>query len=286
MIANPLLRTACTALLAGAWSAAYAQAGNTAGVLPRDFGFQQKLGSQLPLDTPFLDETGKAVKLGDYFKRKPVLLAMVFYHCNGSCLLVRDGVIKTLNAQKSLQVGNDFEVVVLSVHPKETPELAKAKKAEWSGEYRYKSTEDGWHFLTGKWDDIRRVTDSVGFNFTYDEKTGRIAHAAGIVILTPDGKASEYLLGVTYPQLEVQNAIRRAQEYAIGPRTEEVLWGCLQVDPKSGAMRIKVERTLQVAGTATALAVLIAVLTMSFKYRQKPLTAADAQALRMKEDGP
>lgn len=261
-----------------------AQSPSKPGPLPKNFGFEQKLGVQLPLNTPFKDENGKDVVLGDFYKTKPVLLAMIFYHCNGSCLLVRDGIIKTANAQKLLEVERDFDVVLISIHPKETPELAKSKKALWLKDYKYPDTEDGWHFLTGTWDNIHKVTDQVGFQYTFDEATDRVAHAAGIVICTPKGIVSEYLLGVTYSQKEVHEALVRAQENKIGPKTETILWGCLQYDPKTGALRLKVERLLQILGSLTVLILVASIVTMSVKHKYKPLTSISD--LDSEQEGP
>ncbi len=254
---------------------ASAQSPSVSGPLPKNFGFEQKLGVQLPLNTPFKDENGKDVKLGDFYKTKPVLLAMIFYHCNGSCLLVRDGIIKTANAQKLLEVERDFDVVLISIHPKETPELAKSKKALWLKDYKYPDTEDGWHFLTGTWDDIHKVTDQVGFTYSFDEATDRVAHAAGIVICTPKGIVSEYLLGVTYSQKEVHAALVRAQENKIGPKTTTILWGCLQYDPKTGAFSLKVVRLMQILGSLTFLILIASIVTMSVKHKYKPLTSVN-----------
>lgn len=261
--------------LALSFVSAGAQTPSNPGPLPKNFGFEQKLGVQLPLDTPFKDENGKDVILGDFYKTKPVLLAMVFYHCNGSCLLVRDGIIKTANAQKLLQAERDFDVVFISIHPKETPELASAKKAQWLQDYKVPGTESGWHFLTGTWENIHKVTDQVGFTYTFDEATDRLAHAAGIVICTPKGFVSEYLLGVTYAQKEVHEALVRAQENKIGPKTETILWGCLQYDPKTGGLRLKVERILQILGTLTVLILLVSIVTMSVKHKYQPLKSVD-----------
>jgi protein SCO1/2 len=267
-----VFRAAAIAAIVAVSSASFAQDGEP---IPRNFGFEQRLGVLLPMETPFKDENGNEVQLGDYFGKRPVVMGLVFYKCNGSCLLVRDGIIKTLNAQKKLRAGQDFDVVILSIHPKETPELAKSKKADWLEDYKYPGTDDSWTFLTGTEENIKKVTDQVGFTFTYDPKTDRIAHAAGMMIFTPDGRASEYLLGVTYPALEVQKGILRAAENKIGPKTETILWGCLQYDPKTGKYRLVIENTLKVVGTGFAIIVFASVTMMAFKYRQKPLTSAD-----------
>lgn len=241
-------------------------------------GIEQKLGAPLPLDTQWRDEEGNPVKLGDYFKPgKPVLLAPVFYKCEGTCLLVAEGVLKAVNRQKRLMAGRDFEIVFFSINPKETPELAKGKKNLWVKDYKWPEAKDGWHVLTGRWEDITRLTDAIGFKFDYDKENDRITHPGMILIATPDGRASEYLTGVSYAQKDVFDGLMAASQNEIGRETELVLMGCIEIDPKSGQMRLNVERTLQVAGVATALVLFASIAMMAFRYRSKPLTEADLE---------
>lgn len=240
-----------------------------------DISFDQRLGAKLPLDASFMDEEGKKVALGDYFGRRPVVLAFVFYRCNGTCLLIRDGILRTLNAQKKLIAGRDFDVVAISIDPRETPELAKAKKTSWLADYKYKGTESGWHFLTGTEANTRAVANQVGFKYQINEKTDQISHPSGIIVCTEDGHASEYQIGVTFPQREVMESILRAKDNVIGQKTEETLLGCIQIDPKTGAMRIKVERVLQILGIATLAGLLASIVFMSRKYRHPSTTNSD-----------
>lgn len=234
--------------------------------------FDQKIGTKLPLDARFLDENGKSVSLGDYFGKRPVVLTFVFYACKGTCLLVRDGVVKTLNAQKKLKAGEDFEVVVISIQHEETPDLARAKKAYWLQDYKVKGTDSAWHFLTGSEEEIRRVTDAAGFSFYIDPESENIAHPAGMIVCTPDGRTSEYLVGVTYPQFEVRNAILRAKENQLGVETPAIYLGCFVMDPKTGQYRPVVERILQVLGSATAIILALSIVTMAIKNRTRAVS--------------
>lgn len=250
--------------------------------LTKKIKFEQKLGVKLPLTAKFKDEQGKDVTLGDYFGEKPILIMPVFYTCKSSCLLVRDGVTKSLNAQRNLIAGRDFDVVAISIHPKETPELALAKKNQWIADYRYPNSENGWHLLTGSKEEVDKVMNAIGFTYyfrEYIDSAGKpqetIAHAAGVVLCTPDGRASEYLLGVNYPQRYMYDGLVRAARNEIGPKTQDVYFGCLVYDPKTGRYRPMVDRILQIAGTSFAIAVACCIVYMTRKYKSVPLTEAD-----------
>lgn len=243
--------------------------------ITKKIAFNQVLGAQLPRDAAFTDDHGKPIKLGDLFGEKPILLMPVFYTCKSSCLLVRDGVIKSLNAQKSLKVGRDFDVVAISMHPKETPDLAAAKKSQWVADYKYDDTADAWHLLVGSKDQVDRVMDAIGFKYYYDEAKDTVAHAAGIVLVTVDGRASEYLLGVNYPQKRVFDGLVRAGRNEIGIPTEQILFGCLMYDPATGRYRVVVERTLQVVGTLFAIVVALVVTKLAISNRRTPLAKGD-----------
>lgn len=241
--------------------------------------FDQKLGAEVPLDLPFKDETGKDVKLGDYFGKRPVILVLIFFDCKSSCLLIREGLIKTLNAQKNLVAGKDFDVVVVSINPKEQPETAMGMKAVYTANYRYPKSENGWHLLTGKQENILALTSTVGFGYTIteieDPKTGeksdRISHPSGIIVLTPHGTTSLYLLGATYPQELLRRGIEDARAEKIGQKSETILLGCFMYDPKTGKYRPIVENMLLVSGIATALILFTSIAVMSFKHRRTPL---------------
>lgn len=239
--------------------------------------FNQKLGVTVPLDAKFKDENGKEVRLGDYFKDRPVILALVFYDCQSSCLLIRDGLLKSLNALKAQQAGRDFDVLVVSIKHTETPELALEKKTSYLGDYKYKGTENGWHFLTGSKESVFTLTQAVGFGFQFDEKTDMVSHPSGIIILTPEGETSLYLLGATYPQEFVRDGIKRAAEGNVGEKTEEILLGCLVYDPASGKYRPVVENMLKVGGILTVLILGGSIAVMSIKHKRSALFPEDVE---------
>lgn len=261
---------ALTALTAAALCSA--QDGKTD--VTKKIGLDQNLGVQIPLDAKFKDEKGRVVKIRDYFGEKPVVLAMVFYKCMGSCLLIRDGLVKTVNGQKSLEAGKDYEVVIVGIHPKETPELALKAKTDWLSVLKHPEQADGFHFLTGEMPEIRSVTQAVGFRFTYNEKTDAVSHPAGIVILTPEGITSHYMYGVTYAFKEFHDGLKEAAENKVGEKAPEILFGCMQYDPRTGKYRVQVENVLKVAGIATALLLFGSIAVLSFKYRREAIEPA------------
>jgi protein SCO1 len=228
---------------------------NSEGVdIGRQVGIDQKLNEALPLETQFQDSTGKTVKLGDYFGKKPIILVTPFYKCRGSCALELDGMAKCFR-DLEFQIGKEFNVVTMSIHPKETPEMAAAKKAEFVELYKKPGAEQGWNFLVGNWESIKTVTDAIGFRFVYDPVKDQIAHAAGIQIITPQGRISRYFYGVNYDPKQVRLALVEAGNGKIGTLADKVTLYCSSFDMVRGKYTPNIMRITQVLGIATVLGV-------------------------------
>src|SRR5258706_8317307 len=163
----------------------------------RGVGIDQRLNEQVPLDLMFRDETGKFVRLGDYFGNKPVILALVYYRCPMLCTLTLNGLVRAMRVMP-FDIGDQYSVVTVSFDPHETPALAAAKKQEYIAHYTRPGGAAGWHFLTGEEASIRRLTDVVGFHYNYDPQSGQYAHTTGVVILTPQGKVARDFYGVGF----------------------------------------------------------------------------------------
>lgn len=235
-------------------------------------GIDQRLGVQAPLNLPFFDESGKSVKLGDYFGKKPVVLMLVFYQCKGGCAIEFEGTIGAMNAIKRLSLGKDYDVVTVSIHPKETPELALAKKNSLVGLVRPPGDASGWHFLTGNQDSIQQLAGAVGFRYTYDPEKDLINHATGLFILTPEGRVSKVLYGSDYVAKSMLAALDTASAGKIGQiDLEPKLFGCLQVDPATGRVTVNVLRTLQVMCVLTLIIVGTWIGGMAVKNRREAL---------------
>jgi protein SCO1/2 len=216
-------------------------------------GIEQKLDGQLPLNLTFRDEAGRSVPLSSFFQtKKPVILALVYYRCPMLCTQILNGLESSLKAV-SFNPGQDFEVLSVSFDPKDTPELAAAKKQMYLRRYGRQSTANGWHFLTGDEANIRALTDAAGFHYKYDPKTDQFAHASGIMILTPDGRLSRYFYGVEYAPRDVRLGLVEASQNKIGNPVDQLLLFCYHYDPSTGKYGAIAMNLVRFAGGAFVL---------------------------------
>jgi protein SCO1/2 len=215
-------------------------------------GIEQRLDEQIPLGLTFRDETGKAVKLGNYFGSRPVILNLVYYNCPMLCGQVLQGLESSLKVLK-FNVGNEFDVLTVSFDPRETPEMAAAKKTEILKRYGRPRAENGWHFLTGSHDSIDALTKAAGFQYDYDTKTQQFAHGTAIILLTPQGKIAQYYYGIEFPPKDLRLGLIQASQDKIGNVVDEVLLYCYHYNPDTGRYSAIITRVLQVAAGATIL---------------------------------
>jgi len=245
------------ALAAAAWGQ-----GMTKGILSppanlrppglKNVGIEQHLDEPIPRSLEFRDETGRAVKLGDYFGDKPVILSLVYYRCPMLCSEVLSGLESSLRVLK-FDVGKDFEVLTVSFDPHDTPEIATAKKAEYIRRYKRAGAAEGWHFLTGSQESIDALTRAAGFQYEYDPKSGQFAHTTAIMILTPGGKIAQYYFGVDYAPKDLQLGLVEASQGKIGNVMDELLLYCYHYDPATGKYGAIISRILQLSAAATIL---------------------------------
>jgi protein SCO1 len=231
------------------------QAGIPAASLPmmvQGVGIDQNLNAQLPLELKFRDETGQTVRLGQYFRDKPVVLALVYYDCPGLCDLILNGLSHTMQ-QISLNVGTDYQVVTVSFNPKETWKLATAKKANYIEKYQRPGAKEGWHFLTGDEASIKSLADTVGFHYKYDPVNNQYAHASAIYVITPEGKISRYFYGIEYKPRDFRLGLVEASASKIGTTADQVLLFCYHYDPTTGKYGVAITQVTRVLGTATVL---------------------------------
>jgi len=217
--------------------------------------FDQKLDQPLPLDASFKDEQGATVRLGDYFGRRPVVLAFVYYECPMLCNQILNGLVSGVSVLDET-VGTDFDVVAISFDARETPVQAAAKKASYLDRYQRPGTERGWHFLTGDETAIKRVTDAAGFQFAWDAATQQFAHASGIVVSTPEGRLSRYLFGIEYPPRDLKFALMESSAGKIGSVVDQVLLYCYHYEPTTGSYSLVAMNTVRLGGAATMVALL------------------------------
>ncbi|ODU52201.1 MAG: hypothetical protein BGO01_00085 [Armatimonadetes bacterium 55-13] len=230
----------------------------------------QKLGAQVPLDAEFKDRTGKTVKFGDVLGKRPVLALLIFYKCQGVCSVEFEELTKIANQIPSQKVGKDFDVVVLSIDPTEGPDFAQGKFDQvFDFQPDLKGTEDGWHFLVGDLDNIHKVSNALGFYYTYDPKTDAINHPSGIMFLSPTGKVSSYIYGAKYiPNIVAQN-LTKAAKNEVGEKAKEVFFGCIHIDPLTGRKSLVIERVLSILGGITVVVLLGSIIILSRRNRTK-----------------
>jgi protein SCO1/2 len=241
----------------------------------KDVGIDQKLGAQVPTDLVFRDESGAEVKLGDYFARtnRPIILTLVYYKCPMLCTMVLNEVVRTMNGLSALTAGKDFDVLSVSFDPRETPQLAAAKRQQYLHEYGSRGALGGWHFLVGNEDSIKRLTDAVGFRYAWDPKFEQYAHASGLMILTPDGKVSRYFYGLDYAVRDIRLSLVEASSGKIGTAVEAVMLYCFHYDPSTGKYSLAITNLLKVAAALT-LAILGSYLFVNFRRERRAAAMA------------
>jgi protein SCO1/2 len=205
------------------------------------------------------------VKLGDYFKgqKQPVILQLGYYGCPMLCDLISQGATQSLK-ELSLNAGADYHVVFISIDPKEDWTLAQKKKRSYVTEYGRPGAAGGWHFLTGRQDDIKRVCQAVGFNYKWVPSAGQFSHPAGLIICTPEGKISRYLYGVRFEEKTLRLSLVEASEGKIGTTTDHFLLTCFQYDGKQGKYALAAMGLMRIGGAVTVV-VLFCVLVWLFR---------------------
>ncbi len=238
----------------------------TVPMMVQGVGIDQNLNAQVPLELTFKDENGQTVRLGQYFRQKPVVLALVYYECPGLCDMILNGLSHAME-QMSLNIGSDYDVVTVSFNPKETWMLANAKKANYVEKYNRAGAKEGWHFLTGDEAAIKSLADTVGFHYKYDPINKQFAHASGIMVLTPEGKIARYFYGIEYKPRDLRLGLVEASANKIGTPADQVILFCYHYDPMTGKYGVPIKRAIQVVGTATALSLFGFVFVMLRRER-------------------
>src|SRR6266481_3419392 len=237
----------------------------------QNVGFEPQLNAQLPLDLNFRDESGRDVQLREYFGRKPVVLALVYYGCPMLCNQVEMGVVGSLK-MLSFNAGRHYEVIFVSFDPRETPDMAAKKKIAALSRYGRPEAASGWHFLTGKEGAIRAVTSAANFRYSFDEKHNLFAHASGIMLLTPDGRISRYFYGVEYPSRDVRLGLVDASAGKIGTPIDHLLLFCFQYNPETARYSATVLRIVRLGAILTIFSIVAGILI----FRRRDVRAASA----------
>ena len=223
--------------------------------LLKQIGIDQRLHQQVPLDLRFKDETGRDVRLGEYFGKRPVILVLGYYECPMLCTQVLNGAVSALGLL-TFDAGREFDVVAVSINPKETPALAAQKKQSYMERYNRPHTVAGWHFLTGTDASIRDLAAAVGFRYAFDEEIQQYAHAAVIEVLTPRGVISKYFYGIEFSARDLKFGLMEASEERIGSAIDSVLLLCYHYDPTTGKYGATAIGAVRIGAVATVLAFL------------------------------
>jgi protein SCO1/2 len=255
-VAAFMLSASCAfAQMTGSQGGYKAEPGVTSSTMPaalREIGFDQNIGQQLPLDTEVIDERGNVVRIGGFFGTRPVILVFAYYSCPMLCTQVINGLASSVGVL-SLKPGRDFDVVVVSFDPRDTPATATAKKARFLERYTEPAAAAASHFVTAPPASIARLTTAAGFRYTWDKETQQFAHPTGVIVLTPDGRMARYLFGIEYGPRDLQLALVEASGGKVGTAVDTLLLYCYHYDPMTGRYGVAILRTLRIAGASTVL---------------------------------
>jgi protein SCO1/2 len=229
--------------------------------------FEQHPGQQISSDLVFRDEEGRALKLGQLFGNRPVILVPGYYRCPMLCTMINDGLINALQNLRAA-VGTDFDVVEVSIDPDETPAAAADRKKLYLRRYGRSGAAAGWHCLVGDAKAIRELTDEVGFRYMYDPEIKQYAHPSGVVVLTPDGKISRYVFGVTFNSTELRDALAAAKEGKSGSVLSQIFLLCYHYNPITGKYGALILSVLRIASVGTLISLILFVAWMLGRDRR------------------
>lgn len=214
-------------------------------------GIEEHLGDKIPLDTRFATSEGDTVTIGELMTDgKPVLLNALYYDCPLLCGLILEGVFEVVQ-ELAWTPGRDYTILSFSIDPEEKSPLAAENKEFYLDELNRPEAADGWHFLTGREDQIKRVTEAAGFRYTVDEQTGEYIHPAAIMLLSPDGTITRYLYGIEFSEFDLRNALYEASEGRIGSTMERMVLYCFTYDPYSQSYVPVAINIMKLGGLAT-----------------------------------
>jgi len=234
--------------------------------IARGVALEQKLNSQIPLDLVFHDESGLTVPLRSYFGEKPVVLSLVYFKCGSLCPMSIKETATSLS-RLPLKPGTDYNVLIVSFDPKDTPATASEKKAAFAQYFPQAGYQEGFHFLTGTPESIAKLTEAVGWKYNWDVPTQQFVHAGGIMVATPEGKLSRYFYGLAYAPQDVRMALVEASQHKIGTPADYITLFCFHYDPTTGKYTVAIDNLLKVLGCSTV--VILAGFIMMFIRNDK-----------------
>lgn len=244
-------------------------------------GVTEHLGSLIKIqELKFRDESGQLHSLSYFFQSsRPVILSLVYFECPRLCTLVLNGMLESLK-KFEWTMGDQFEVVTVSIDPRDTPKLAREKKAQYLKAYQRPAAEKGWHFLTGEESQIQALADQIGFRYRYDAADKQYAHSANLFILTPEGKISRYFYGITFFPKDLRFALIDASHGKTGNAIDKILLFCFHFDPEKNSYAFRMWRVVQIILTFQVVALVFFLGFLWKKERRFPSLFSFLRSLR------
>lgn len=229
-------------------------------------GFDQNLDAQMPLDAPLIDEQGRSVTLAQYVGKKPAVLVFTYYSCPNLCPIILHGLTESLRTMQ-VDVGDEYDIIVVSIDPRETPENSTGAKAAILASYGRWGTERSWHFLTGPEPSIAKLAATAGFRYAYDPKSDEYAHPSGILVLTPTGHISKYLYGLEFSPRDLRLALVDASQGKIGTFVDQLLLTCFNYDPTRGKYSLAIKDLLKYSAVLMMVGLGAMIIVLNRKNR-------------------
>lgn len=236
-------------------------------------GIDEKLGQTISKDTEFYNEAGDIVTIGSLIKPdRPSVLSIVYYDCPSLCNFHLNGIVEVINKLKKT-VGKDFDLIAVSMEPKEGPEMASDKKDAYLTQYKRPGAENGWHFLTGTKENIQKLTGEVGFKFQWDDETKQYAHSSAAIVISPEGKITRYLHGIVFDQNSFNLALIEGSKGKIGNIVDQLVMYCFQYDPKAKKYSLYIFNIVRIFALAVVLILAMFLIPAWLKGRNKQTPA-------------
>lgn len=235
----------------------------------------QQLNNDVPLDAEFRDEAGKTHTFGEYLGKKPTLLMLIQYRCTMLCSEEMKILSQSLK-EMQFDIGKQFDVIIVSIDPREGADLASAYKSGWVKDYGRPGADEGWRFLTGTKENIDRLATSIGYHYVYDQRTDQYAHPDGVIVLTPSGRVSKYFFRLNYDPRDMRLALVEASNNKIGTPLDAFALLCYHYDPVTGKYGVAVMKLVRLGAIATVLMMALGIVVMKGRDRNAKRRADDA----------
>ncbi len=238
----------------------------------REIRFEQRLNQSLTPALEFTNESGGTVTLQRYLHQRPIILVMGYYQCPMLCGVVLNALVQSLQDFAPNSANRDFNFIFVSIDPKETSQLARAKRQNYLVRYGWGPAASRWHFLTGSEDAIYQLADEIGFRYRYDTIGHQFVHPSGLVFLTPAGRVSSYLLGIEYPSKDLAQAIANARAERVGYPVQQLLLLCFSGNVASGSVAAVVLMTLRIGAIVTLLGLIVLIRVSRRRVKKESIT--------------